>query len=179
MVRPHIALIDGFPQYQVDTLGRVFALPNVQEFTGRWGLQKRVTAFRQLKDFDNNGYRQVTLYKDGMKYRRSVHRLVAQTFIPNPENLPEVNHINECRSDNRVENLEWTDRVGNAKHSCYKTTGSLCGTSVLTESDVIEIRYLIKGGYSNKEISDIFNVHHSTISKIRTGVNWANVQLPR
>lgn len=54
-----------------------------------------------------NGYLRVSLHKDGKRKNYSVHRLVAQAFIPNPDNLPEVNHINEDKMDNRVENLEW------------------------------------------------------------------------
>lgn len=57
--------------------------------------------------YRGNGYMQVTLSKDGKRYTKSVHRLVAKAFIPNPYNLPCVNHINEEKDDNRVENLEW------------------------------------------------------------------------
>lgn len=56
---------------------------------------------------DRYGYLKVCLSKNGKHYVKSVHRLVAEAFIPNPNNLPVINHINENKQDNRVENLEW------------------------------------------------------------------------
>lgn len=64
----------------------------------------------------SNGYKQV--YLKGKTY--TVHRLVALAFIPNPENLPEVNHKNEDKRDNNVDNLEWCSRTYNVNHSIYK-----------------------------------------------------------
>lgn len=56
---------------------------------------------------NKDGYKLVVLYKNNKPLTRTVHRLVAQTFIPNYANKPQVNHKNEVRTDNRVENLEW------------------------------------------------------------------------
>jgi len=68
-----------------------------------------------------NGYKLVSLQYDAKKGQWGklflVHRLVAETYIPNPNNLPEVNHINYIKDDNRVENLEWCDRKHNMKHA--------------------------------------------------------------
>lgn len=54
-----------------------------------------------------DGYLSVSLNKNGVKRQYRVHRLVAQAFLPNPDNLPQVDHLNAKRTDNRVENLEW------------------------------------------------------------------------
>jgi len=63
------------------------------------------------------GYKLVSLRIDGKGKLFLVHRLVAQTFIPNPNNFVEINHINCIRDDNRLQNIEWCDRSHNMKHA--------------------------------------------------------------
>ena len=82
--------------YQVSNLGRVKSLNY-----SRTGREK------VLKPSKTNGYLQVYLYKEGKSKRFSIHRLVAFAFIPNPNNLPIVNHKDEDKSNNCVDNLEW------------------------------------------------------------------------
>lgn len=65
---------------------------------------------------DKDGYLKVCLSKNGRHYVKSVHRLVAEAFIPNPYDLPVINHINEDKQDNRVENLEWCTVQYNTMH---------------------------------------------------------------
>ncbi len=68
-----------------------------------------------LKPNKNNcGYLLVTLYKNGKRKSFSVHRLVAEAFLPNPDNLPEINHKDENKANNCASNLEWCDRKYNA-----------------------------------------------------------------
>ena len=66
---------------------------------------------------NNSGYELTHLYKDTVDTSCTIHRLVAKAFVPNPNNLPEVNHINEDKLDNRAENLEWCDRRYNQVYS--------------------------------------------------------------
>ncbi len=82
--------------YQVSNLGRI---RNNSKFNYKG---------RMLKPFhDTHEYMQVRLYKDNKSKSHKVHRLVAETFIPNPNNLPQINHIDENPKNNRADNLEW------------------------------------------------------------------------
>jgi hypothetical protein len=66
---------------------------------------------------DKNGYLISTFRKNGVKKTVKLHRLVLLTFIPNPENKPQVNHINGIKDDNRLENLEWCTNSENQRHA--------------------------------------------------------------
>ena len=106
--------IEGFEGlYQVSNMGRVKSL----ERTTRIGRGCRIIPERILKPQKNMwGYLQVTLSKDGKIKHCMIHRLVAMAFIPNSNNLPEVNHIDEDKTNNRVENLEYCSRSYNINY---------------------------------------------------------------
>lgn len=65
----------------------------------------------------NFGYYDTRLCKNGGKKSVFLHRIIAEAFIPNPDNLPMINHINGIKTDNRIENLEWVSASGNSKHA--------------------------------------------------------------
>lgn len=90
--------------YEVSNLGRVRSLARTCKSRG--GCRKPIKE-RVLCSEVTAGYVRVNLSMDGYMRHYLVHRLVAEAFIPNPENLPMINHINEDKTDNRVENLEW------------------------------------------------------------------------
>lgn len=94
--------------YQVSNLGRVksFRRCNKHRFEREYILKPSVA---------NNGYEQVTLYDKTVRHKFLVHRLVAEAFIPNPNNYPQVNHKDENPLNNKVDNLEWcTSEYNNA-----------------------------------------------------------------
>lgn len=76
---------------------------------------------RVLKpNIDRNGYARVPLYRNGRKQYRQIHRLVAEAFIDNSDNLPCINHKNSIRNDNKVDNLEWCTHSYNNKYAYEK-----------------------------------------------------------
>ena len=86
--------------YQVSNLGRVKSFRKSTKF----GSQPEYILKPNLA---NNGYMQVTLYNNAKRHKFLVHRLVAIVFLPNPDNLPQINHKDEDRQNNEVSNLEW------------------------------------------------------------------------
>ena len=73
-----------------------------------------------IKPYKQNGYLLVSLFKDGNSKNYRIYRLVAGAYLPNPNNYPEVHHINSIRTDNRIENLAWVNKEDNLRLRKYK-----------------------------------------------------------
>ena len=93
--------------YQVSNEGRVKTLGRTVNYND--GRTRYFEPKILSQHYDKDGYCQVCFSIDGKTYQKKVHRLVAQAFIPNPNNYPMVNHKDECKTNNFVENLEWCD----------------------------------------------------------------------
>lgn len=98
--------------YQISNHGRLKSLPKMVGRGKRYMSKERIVSSHKSP----NGYLRTHLDKEGKRHFFSVHRLVAQAFLDNPNNYPCVNHKNEIRSDNRVENLEWCSFKYNANY---------------------------------------------------------------
>lgn len=102
-------------------------LRDIPEFAGLYAATAdgRIYSYSKKKFLSivngNNGYKQLCLHKDTKPYMRYLHRLVASAWLPNPDNLPEINHIDANKSNNDVSNLEWCTR--NYNLSCRTKAG--------------------------------------------------------
>lgn len=124
--------------------------------------------WKQLKTgWSKDGYECIKLNKKDYK----IHRLVALAFIPNPNNLPQVNHIDGNKSNNCVENLEWCNNSYNQQHAWntglqQKRHPTNCKLSQ-KEADNVRLQYSI--GMSTNELARIYNVSKTTIKDIING----------
>ena len=106
VVRKPVVGYEGY--YEVDQFGRVFSLNrSVVVVDGNRSYTKHLKGKQIKQAMHGNGYKVVTLTKDGKMMNLYVHRIVAEAFLPNPDNLPMVNHKDEDKANNFLENLEW------------------------------------------------------------------------
>ena len=115
--------------YEVSNWGRVKSLKRLVKTHNKWG-ECYITINEKIlkKRIDKYGYERVMLYKHGKSKLKQVHRLVAEVFIDNPDNLPCVNHKDENKLNNNVDNLEWCTHEYNIN---YGTRTERCSKPVL------------------------------------------------
>jgi hypothetical protein len=167
--------IPGFEDYSVSTWGRVRRdSPGQGTYPGR--------IMNACKG--GRGYLLIRLSVNAKQSSIRLHRLIAMTFLPNPDNLPEVDHLDYNKENNRVENLIWATKLENVGRSWKDGNhtprkGTLNGQSKLTEKEVFEIKVLLKQGVLTAvQISEIYKCDHTTIGNIKKGRAWAHVILP-
>lgn len=169
--------IVGFEgHYQVSNFGRIKSL-------ARRTPGKHPTDQILKQSNDNYGYKIITLHnaKAGITYKTfTVHRLVANAFIPNPKCLPEVNHIDEDKSNNCVKNLEWCTTKYNLTygHRLDCARGERNSKHKLTEEQVLEIRRIYKKGdlkYGQSALAKRYGVSHPSIASIVKNETWKHL----
>lgn len=125
---------------------------------------------------DKDGYFGVALFKNGKHHHLRVHRLVAQAFLENPENLPIVNHKDLDVQNNHYSNLEWCTATHNTKHY-YENRDSKRVLSSLSNEELISLVEQYKSGKSHKELKSIFNLdcRADSISEVVTGRRFSEI----
>lgn len=119
--------------YQASSEGQIKALEK-RRYSGRNHTTCRIYPERILKgSVSPRGYNICTLCKDGKVTSYTLHSLIAQTFIPNPENKPEVNHIDGNKLNNCVNNLEWVTYYDNRKHAFIELNKTSAITHILID----------------------------------------------
>ena len=165
--------IKNFEQYYVDEHGNVYS-----EKTGK---------LKQLSPIlTHYGYYEVQLSSSLNKLRAKIHRLVAECFISNSNNLPQVNHLDGNKLNNHVSNLEWCTPKDNLKHARENGLNTSCNIipngkgekntrSKLTEIQVLEIRQKASIGVKHKQLGIEYGVAEGTISGIVSRFRWTHI----
>lgn len=159
--------------YQVSNFGRVKSLEKTFWSTKNNSFSTNKEFIRKLSN-TRKGYLRTGLMKDLKQKPFLVHRLVAIAFIDNPENKPEINHINGIKTDNRVENLEWVTTKENVIHSfeiglSKRAKGDENKSSKLSYKKASEIR---SSNLKNKELSIMYGVSISSIELVKSNKTW-------
>lgn len=170
--------IKGFEGlYQVSNTGKVKSL---ERYVPARNNGLRVVRERILGKNTKDDYVKIILCDGDRKRVDSVHRIVAEFFIPNPKNLPMINHKNGVKHDNRVENLEWCTQSDNVLHAnriglCDTAKGERNIHSKLQEEDVLLIVKLLERGLLEHSIATLFKIKQSTVNSIKLNKTWKHV----
>lgn len=166
--------------YQGSSLGRIRSL-------NRWVNGKNGTKAKRtgkiLKPVILDGrYYAVSICNNGKKKVIKIHRLVAETFISNPNNKPQINHIDCDIRNNNVKNLEWCTALENNRHMVINDRanppiGERNGISKLTRNDVIQIRKRIANGEIQRHLAFEYGVSPAQINRIKSGERWNHVKI--
>ncbi len=157
--------------YEVSDAGRVRSLDAVRPC----GKSVRFSKGRTLRiQKSSNGYRQVVLSKEGNSRYFRVHRLVAEAFLDNPYGLPEVNHIDEDKTNNAVSNLEWCTHQYNNSYGSKPPCGSRNPMAKLTGQQVAEIKSRRASGEKLKAIAADYGISINHVCNIANGRRWNN-----
>lgn len=177
--------IEGYEgRYAVTDDGRVWSYPKKtgNNRSGRW-----------LKISYSGLYHKVGLYDENMVCRHlNLHRLLAQAYIPNPDNLPQVNHINGDKTDNRLENLEWVTASQNSQHKwdtglavASRATRLAAAKNIsvankkrrkFIPAEILTIRAMVKSkNFSANQVAKCFKVSNGTINDIVHGKSYKEV----
>lgn len=164
--------------YEVSNYGKVRSIDRY--ISGRNGLVKGKLI---LQGKNKKGYPEVRLWKNNKQEARNPHRLVAQAFIPNPDNKPQVNHIDGNKENNSIDNLEWVSNSDNQLHA-YKLglqpsrSGENNNKAKITNKQVDLIKLDYNYGLSISIIADSYKISIEIIRNIIYGRTWRSNTTP-
>lgn len=173
--------IPGFENsYQASNFGNIKSLSRpIYYKSGNYRMSKEIVL---AKTIFGGQYYGVTLSENNKKRKHHLHRFIAETWIPNPENLPCVNHIDGNKLNNRIDNLEWCTYSHNNIHAYttglkvpYERCGAKNPKSVLTDELVGEIRSLKLCGFTCPEIAKKLNLNKNTVYDVFVGKSWRHI----
>lgn len=171
--------------YQVSNFGNVKSLDRIVNKPNGISYLRKGKPCKQSKS--NLGYMTVGFTVNNKKVNKYVHRLVAEAFITNMNNYPQVNHIDCDKTNNRLYNLEWCTNSENHIHATKNGlnklhlhrvaySGEKNGRSLLTKEQVLEIKQkYIPYKYSAKKLSKEYNVSESCITHILNNTSWKEI----
>ncbi len=165
--------------YQVSNIGNVRSITRVVEKHECAGkvISINIPGKMLKPGSEKLGYLSVALLRGGLQKTHKVHRLVAEAFIPNPKILPCVNHKNEVRSDNRIENLEWVSKSENSLYSIRNGTNKNVGEChPCAKLKAIDIPFIRQSEKDLDELARMFGVTVSAISSVRCGRTWKTIK---
>lgn len=177
-------IIPEFPDYLVSNFGRVKTksrlLRYVHAVTKKEHFRKSEERFLKIQFNNLTGYKFCQLYKNNKMSNRTLHNLVANTFIENQKKLPCINHIDGNKHNNCVDNLEWCSNEYNHKHATetgLKAKGEQIKSSILNENSVHAIKWFLNKGISHTELSKAFKISRPAITLISLNKTWKHISL--
>lgn len=172
--------VEGFEGYEVSSFGNVRSIDRVITQVNQAGTYTRTMKGKLMKmNVNNKGYNVTQLSRNGVRQMVLVHRLVAKAFVNNPKELPQVNHEDGNKQNNRADNLGWTNNSGNQEHAIAtglikKARGEATRASKLTDEAVKWIR-----AYNQLPTADVagkYGVTQQTILDVRNRKTWNHIQ---
>lgn len=165
--------IEEFENYEISNLGRLKGL----EITTKFGCTFKKYPERICNPWtDKKGYKYYTFVVNGKNRHKLIHRLVAKAFILNPDNKPQINHINGIKSDNRIENLEWCNAKENLLHARETGLNDISGVNHYSSKLTIEDIYSIRNSNETQRVlAEKYNICQDSISKIKSFKTYKNV----
>lgn len=145
-------------------------------------IKNAVTGNTLSQKVNEHGYHTVSVFDNtSSKYKTvKVHRLVAQTYVPNPDGKREVNHIDCNKSNNSVVNLEWVTSQENKAHAYEHGLYDACigenhHNTNMSNDEVHLVCSLMEQGYRNKDICDQLSLEKHIVADIRSGRKWKHI----